>query len=81
MSLVIGDELLQASGMSETELFRELILMLFAKEKLSLGKASHLLGMTQLDFQALLAEQDLYVHYDVEDLREDVATLEASGLL
>lgn len=81
MSLVIPDELLQASGMSEQELFQELVLMLFAREKLSLGKASRLLGMTQLSFQALLAEHDLYVHYDVEDLQEDVANLKAGGLL
>jgi predicted HTH domain antitoxin len=81
MSLVISDELIRASGMSEAELFQELVLMLFAREKLSLGKASRLLGVTQLDFQALLAEHDLYVHYDVEDLWEDLANLKAGGLL
>ncbi len=81
MSMVISDELVQASGMTEAELFQELVMMLYAREKLSLGKASSLLGMTQLNFQALLADYDLYIHYDVEDLQIDVANLETSGLL
>jgi len=37
--------------------------------------------MTQLKFQALLAEKGLYVHYDVEDLHEDVKNLQDLGLL
>ncbi len=81
MSMVISDELVKASGLSEKELFQEFILMLYAREKLSLGKASGLLGVTQLDFQALLAEYDLYIHYDVEDLETDMANLKTSGLL
>jgi predicted HTH domain antitoxin len=79
--MVISDELVQASGMSEGELFQELILLLFTREKLSLGKASRLLNMTQLDFQALLAAHDLYLHYDIEDLQQDMANLKASGWL
>jgi predicted HTH domain antitoxin len=81
MSLLIPDELVQASGLSEAELLQELVLLLFQREKLTLGKASRLLGMTQLEFQALLASRDLYIHYDVEDLHEDVRNLKDLGLL
>lgn len=81
MAMVISDELVRASGLSESELFQELVLMLYAREKLSLGKASRLLSLTQLQFQALLAQQNLYLHYDVEDLQADISTLEVSGLL
>lgn len=42
---------------------------------------SRLLGMTQLEFQALLASHDLYIHYDVEDLHEDVRNLQELGFL
>lgn len=75
MSMVISDELVKASGLSEKELFQEFILMLYAREKLSLGKASRLLDMTQLTFQALLAEYDLYIHYDLEALDTDMVSL------
>ena len=81
MSLLIPDELVQASGLSEAELLQELVLLLFQREKLTLGKASRLLGITQLEFQALLASRDLYIHYDVEDLHEDVRNLRELGLL
>jgi len=81
MSLLISDELVQASGLSEAELLQELVLLLFQREKLTLGKASRLLGITQLEFQALLASRDLYIHYDVEDLHEDVRNLQELGLL
>jgi predicted HTH domain antitoxin len=81
MSLLISDELVQASGLSEAELLQELVLLLFQREKLTLGKASRFLGMTQLEFQTLLASHDLYIHYDVEDLHEDVRNLQELGLL
>ncbi|MBD1996456.1 UPF0175 family protein [Leptolyngbya sp. FACHB-541] len=81
MSLLIFDELVQASGLSEIELLQELVLLLFQREKLTLGKASCLLGMTQLEFQTLLASRDLYIHYDVEDLHEDVKNLQDLGFL
>jgi predicted HTH domain antitoxin len=81
MSLLISDELVKASGLSEAELLQELVLLLFQREKLSLGKASRILGMTQLEFQSLLASRDLYIHYDVEDLHEDVKNLQEMGLL
>lgn len=79
MSLVVSDELVKASGLSEPEFFQVLVLTLFEKEKISLGKASQLLGITQLNFQALMAKHGLYIHYDVEDLREDVASLKADN--
>lgn len=81
MSLLIPDELVKASGLSEAELLQELVLLLFQSQKLTLGKASRLLGITQLEFQGLLASRDLYIHYNVEDLHEDVRNLQELGLL
>ncbi|NES18794.1 MAG: UPF0175 family protein [Symploca sp. SIO3E6] len=81
MSLLISDELVQASGLSEAELLQELVLMLFEQEKITLGSASRFLGMTQLEFQALLTENNLYIHYDVNELHEDVKNLQELGLL
>jgi predicted HTH domain antitoxin len=81
MSLVISDELVQASGLSEVELFQEVVLLLYQREKISLGKASRILGISQLDFQALLTSHNLYIHYDVNDLHEDMQNLQELGLL
>jgi predicted HTH domain antitoxin len=81
MSLLIPDEIVQASGLSEAELFQELVLLLFQREQITLGSASHFLGMTQLEFQALLAKKNICIHYDVDDLHEDVKNLQELGLL
>lgn len=81
MSLVIPDELVYASGLTEPEFFQMIVLTLYEKEKISLGKASELLKITRMEFQALMAEHNLYIHYDVEDLREEVASLKVDGFL
>lgn len=81
MSLVISDELLKTTGLKEDELFLEIILLLFQQDKLSLGKASELLNMSQIRFQRLISERDICVHYDVAELQEDVQHLTAKGWL
>jgi len=81
MSLTIPDELVKASGLSEIELLQELILVLFQQDKLSLGKASELLGMSQIQFQRLLAKREICVHYDVAEFHEDIEHLKAKGWL
>lgn len=75
MSVVIPEEILQASGLSEEELLQEIVLMLFQHKKISIGKASNLLGMNLIQFQHLIDSRNIYIHYDVDDFRADVATL------
>ena len=75
MSLVISDEILQATRMSVAELRREFAVLLFQKEKLTLGQASRLAEMSRLQFQHLLASRQIPVHYDVADFENDLKTL------
>ena len=79
MSVVIPDEILHTARMTEAELKQEIAVMLFEKEKLTLGQASHLAGINQLQFQHLLASRQIPVHYDVEDLEADIKTLRKLG--
>lgn len=79
MSVIIPDELVQASGMSEEDLFQEIVLMLFERKKISIGKASNLLGMNLIQFQHLIASREICIHYDSDDLKADVATLKRLG--
>lgn len=75
MAVTIPDEVLAAARISELELKRELAVTLFQQERLTLGQASRLAEMSQLAFQALLAERQIPIHYGVEEFREDVRTL------
>ena len=76
MSLVISDKILQATRMSEEELRQEVAVLLFQKEKLTLGQASQLAGSSQRQFQRLLASRRIPVHYDVAEFEEDLKTLQ-----
>lgn len=79
MSVTISDEILEAAGMSEVEFIREIAIMLFRQKKISLGKASYLAGMNQLQFLRLLGSRRIPIHYGVTEFKEDLNTLEKLG--
>lgn len=76
MSLVIADEVLQTARMSAAELSLEVAVLLFQREKLTLGQASRLAGITQSQFQHILASRHIPIHYDVAEFEEDLRTLQ-----
>jgi len=76
MSIVIPDEIIQATRLTAAELQQELAIALFQREKLTLGQASRLAGMNQWQFQQLLGSRDIPVHYGVADFEADLRTLE-----
>ena len=81
MSVIIPDDILQATGMTEEELRQEVAVLLFQKEKLTLAQASCLAGMSRLQFQHLLASREIPVHYDVAEFEEDLKALQELGRL
>lgn len=81
MSVVISDRVLEASGLTEEEFLQEIVLMLFQLKKISIGTASNLLDMNLIEFQHLIDSRNIGIHYDIEDLRDDVATLQRLGRL
>ncbi len=76
MSIVIPDEIVQSTRLTAAELMQELALALFQREKLTLGQASRLAGMSQWQFQQLLGSRGIPIHYEVEDFEADLRTLE-----
>jgi predicted HTH domain antitoxin len=81
MSVIISDEILETTRMSKNELLQEIAVMLFQKDKLTLSQASRMSGISQLQFQHLLASRQIPLHYDVDDFEADLATLRAMGRL
>ena len=80
MPVTISDEVLAAAHISEPELKQELALALFQQERLTLAQASRIAEMTQLAFQALLAERQIPIHYGVEEFRQDLRALRQERL-
>ena len=81
MSLTISDEILNSSQMTASELLVEIAVMLFLQERVSLGKASKIAEMNYVEFQQLLAQRNISIHYDVEEFEEDIKTLQETGWL
>jgi predicted HTH domain antitoxin len=81
MSVVIPDNILLATKMTEDELKLEIAIMLYQQEKISSGKVRAWTGLTVIEFQNELAKRGLYINYDVEDFQLDVKTLQLLGLL
>ncbi|MGF1674895.1 MAG: UPF0175 family protein [Richelia sp. SL_2_1] len=82
MSVVISDETLRASGMTELEFKQEVALLLFGSGKLPLGYASKLAEMDKIQFQQLLQERKIPLYsYEIEDFELDLKNLRELGRL
>lgn len=44
-------------------------------------RAARLAGLSRIDFQRVLAERDIALHYDKQELEHDIATLKDLGIL
>ncbi|MGF1518203.1 MAG: UPF0175 family protein [Nodosilinea sp.] len=65
--------------LTETDLRTELAVALFQQERITLGTASQLSGLHQIEFQRLIADRGICVHYDVHDLEQDLNSLRQDG--
>lgn len=81
MSVLIADEILTKTRMTEAEMYQEIAVMLFQKEKLTLAQASRFANMPRIAFQQLLASRKIPVHYGVEDFEQDIKNLREMGRL
>ena len=81
ITLNLPDSLSQAENFNQDDWLREIALALFQQERVSLSRASKIAGIELMDFQKLLANRDICVHYDVEDFEQDVQHLRDRGWL
>jgi predicted HTH domain antitoxin len=65
--------LLEAARITADDAKLELALALFARAKLSLGKAAELAGLSVADFQLQMGLRKLPPHYGVDDAADDAA--------
>ena len=76
MQLEIPDDVVRASGLSEEEFLRILAVILYDRERLSLGYASQLAQLSKSEFMDLLAAEGVEIKYDADDLKKDLKNLE-----
>ena len=82
MSVVISDEILQASQLTPGEFRQEVAIYLFQTGRLTLGYAGRLADMPPNAFRQLLKQRNIALYsYDVEDFELDLKNLQALGRL
>lgn len=82
MSIIISDEVLQASRLAPSEFRQEIALHLFQAGHLTLGYASQLAELPPNVFRQLLKERRIPLYtYDVEDFELDLKNLQELGRL
>jgi predicted HTH domain antitoxin len=82
MSVVISDEILQASQLTSSEFRQEIALHLFQTGRLTLSYASKLAEMPISSFRQLLKQRNIPLYcYDVEEFELDLKNLRDLGRL
>ncbi|HFC00610.1 MAG TPA: UPF0175 family protein, partial [Phaeodactylibacter sp.] len=66
--LIIRGNILEELRISPSELMTDLAVYLYDKEKLSMGQAKKLAGLTQIEFQKEMSKRGVFIKYDIEDL-------------
>lgn len=73
--LVIPGQVLEQAKFSPSELRLEIAVYLYAKERLTMGQNQRLAGLDRIAFQKQLSKRGVFIHYDVNDLHDDLSSL------
>ena len=74
-TIEIPQEILDSARLSPQDAKLELAINLYAANRLSIGKARELAGMSLWEFRQILTARQIPAHYDVSDLYADIDTL------
>jgi len=77
----LPQEILESARLTVPEVKVELAIHLYARNRLSIGKARELADMHLWEFRQLLASRRIPPHYDETDLADDIAVLRELGQL
>ena len=71
--------MLMAAGEIQSEVRREVVIALYARGVVSLGKAVELAGLSRADFEEILAVRRIERPYDLTELEGDLAWANREG--
>ncbi|MEM6432444.1 MAG: UPF0175 family protein [Cyanobacteria bacterium P01_D01_bin.115] len=75
ITIDIPGDIAHSAELTQAELLREIAVLLFQWERVTLGRAAQIAGMHQFEFQKLLASRKISVHYGLDDYQADIASL------
>lgn len=79
MSIVIPNEIIQATGKNENLLQIELAIIMFKEYHISSAKAADFANLSLIEFRQELANRNICINYDSPDFQQELQTLKALG--
>ena len=76
-TLTIPQEVLDSARMTVADVRLEIAVALYSQRRLSIGKAAQLAELSLWQFRQVLGLRQSPPHYDVDDLHQDLKTLQA----
>ncbi len=78
MVITVPDSVVKSSGLTEAQVRLGVAISLFQMEIFTLAQAAKVAGLHRVQFQEELAKRKIPVHYGIEELEEDMKTLNIS---
>ncbi|MBK9013315.1 MAG: UPF0175 family protein [Saprospiraceae bacterium] len=78
MVITVPDSVVKSSGLTEAQVRLGVAISLFQMEIFTLAQAAKVAGLHRVQFQEELAMRKIPVHYGIEELEEDMKTLNIS---
>lgn len=75
MEIKISNDIIKFTELSDKEITLEIAIMFYKKQKLTLGQASELSKLHQIQFQKELAKRKIPLNYDLESFKEDLSNI------
>lgn len=75
MVIEISDNLLNKAGLTSKDIVLKLAIVLFQEERMTLAQASKLANLHQFQFQKILAQKGIPIHYGEAELNRDLETI------
>jgi predicted HTH domain antitoxin len=75
MDLAIANDLIEDLHLTAEQVRLDLAVGLFSEERVTLGRAARIAGLSEPEFLRELGRRRIPVHYDVADFAADMATL------
>ena len=80
MTIEIPDEIVKREDYKIKDFMLDIAVMLYQNKRISLAKAASIVKLNRLEFQAVLADKGVYIHYTIEDLNKELENLKKIGL-
>jgi predicted HTH domain antitoxin len=72
MQVAVSEELLRGVNLTPREALVDFAVGIYSEGKVTLGRAARIAKMTVSEFQRLLGERCIPMHYDIHDLERDL---------